>query len=224
MLIAGAGINYNKIKANSIFSSVFTNNVQRTVLLPYENDQSTWNANANISKYLLFLKTTATLKTTFSRNYSNRFINHEQLPFTSDAFSLTAGVDSRFGLVTVNYNASGLWTASRQRYKADATVNTIKQFDQRITMGYSPFKNCFLNAKGRHLYSTQAHVADISYLFIDANMRYKLSKWHMDLELDITNLANIKNYETLHLNANQFAVSLFELRGRMAIVRATFNL
>jgi hypothetical protein len=224
MLFAGAGINYNKIKANSILSSVYTNNVQRTVLLPYENDQSTWSANASISKYLLFLKTTASLKTTFSRNYSNRFINNEQLPFTSDAFSLTAGVDSRFGLVTVNYNASGLWTTSQQRYKAGATANTIKQFDQRITMGYSPFKNCFLNAKGRHLYSVQAHVADISYLFVDANMRYKLSKWRMDLELDITNLANIKNYETLHLNANQFAVSSFLLRGRMAIVRATFNL
>lgn len=224
MLIAGAGIDYNKIKANSILSSVYTNNVQRTVLLPYENDQSTWSVNANLSKYLLFLKTTASLKSTFTRNYSNRFINNEQLPFTSDAFSLTAGIDSRFGAVTVNYNASGLWTASQQRYKAGATANTIKQFDQRITMGYSPFKNCFLNAKGRHLYSTQAQVADISYLFIDANMRYKLSKWRMDLELDITNLADIKNYKTLHLNANQFAVSNFQLRGRMAIVRATFNL
>jgi hypothetical protein len=224
MLFAGAGINYNRITANSILSSVFTNNVQLTVLLPYENDQSTWSANANISKYLFVLKTTASFKTTFTRNYSNRFINNEQLPFASDAFSCTAGIDSRFGVITVNYNATGLWTASRQRNKAGVTANTIKQFDQHITVGYSPFKNCFLNAKSRHLYSTQANAADISYLFMDVNMRYKLSKWRMDLELDITNLANIKNHETLFLNANQFAVSSYQLRGRMAMVRVTFNL
>ncbi len=46
----------------------------------------------------------------------------------------------------------------------------------------------------------------------------------MDLELDVTNLANVKKYETFTLNAYQFTVNNFQLRGRMAIVRATFNL
>ncbi|SEO52493.1 Outer membrane protein beta-barrel family protein [Niastella yeongjuensis] len=224
MLFASAGISYNRSKANAILSSLYTNNVQRTVLLPYENDQSTWSANASLSKYLLALRTTASLKTTLTRNYSNRFINNELLPFNNDAIMFTAGLDSRFGIINFNYTGNGLWTFSRQRNKAEANTNTIRQFDQRVTMGYSPVKNLFLTVTGRHLYSTQARVADISYLFTDANARYKLTKWRMDLELDVTNLANVKKYETLNLNANQFTVSNFQLRGRMAIFRATFNL
>jgi hypothetical protein len=224
MLFASAGINYTRSKANAILSSVYTNNVQRTVLLPYENDQSTWSANATISKYLLWLKTTASLRSTISRSYSNRFINNELLPFNNDAYTLTAGVDSRFGALRVNYNGTGLWTFSRQRNKSGAATNTIKQFDQRLTMGYSPLKNLFVNVTGRHLYSKQANIAGISYLFSDANCRYRLRKWRMDLELDVTNLANVKKYETLNLNAYQFTVSNFQLRGRMALLRATFNL
>jgi hypothetical protein len=225
MLFAYAGINYNRVKANTISSSILTNNVQRTILLPYENDQSSLSTNASISKYLFFLKTTASLTTTFTRSYYNQFINNEQLPFTNDAFTCTAGIDTRlFGMVSCNYNATGMWATTHEQNKTGAAANTIKRFDQNMTVSYAPFKNFFLNGRGRHLYSTQASVAPVNYLFVDAGIRYKLVKWRVDLDLDVTNLANVKNYETLYLNANQFAVSRYQLRGRMAMLRATFNL
>jgi len=225
MLFANAGINYNKITSNTIRSSILTNNVQRTVLLPYENDQSAISANADISKYLFILKTTASLRTTFTRSYYNQFINNEKLPYTNDAFTLTAGIDTRlFKVVNCNYTGTGIWTAGRERDKDGAAASKVQRFDQNITVTYTLFKDLFLNLKGRHLYSTQANTADISYFFMDANVRYKMVKWHTDLEFDITNLANVKDYKTFQLNANQFSVNSYQLRGRMAILRATFNL
>jgi hypothetical protein len=225
MLFASAGIHYSRIKANSISSTVLTNNVQRTVLLPYENDQRMLSANADISKYLSVLKATVSFKTSFNRSHYNQFINSEQLPFNNDAFACKTSIDSRiFRMVSFNYNASGIWTGSRQRNKAGAVVNKVKQFDQHVTFGYSPYKNLFLKLKGRHFYNLQATMANTSYLFLDANLRYKLIRWRMDLELDITNLANVSNFETFHLNANMFSSNSYQIRGRMAMLRATFNL
>jgi hypothetical protein len=228
MLFINAGVNYNRVKANSILSAVLTDNVQRTLLLPYGNDQSTFSATAGISKYLFALKTTAALKAAFTRGHYNQLINNELLPFNNDAFTLTSTIDSKlFGVVSFNYNGTGIWHASRQRAKEDADNNLnnkVKRFDQNIAVGYSPRRDLFFNLKGRHIYSTQANVADINYLFLDANIRYKLIKWRMDLELDVTNLANVKNYEVFYLTSNLFAVNSFGIRGRMAIARATFNL
>jgi hypothetical protein len=49
-------------------------------------------------------------------------------------------------------------------------------------------------------------------------------KWRVDLECDVTNIANVKDYEVFLLNANQFAVNQYAIRNQMAILRATFNL
>lgn len=228
MLFANAGINYNRVKANSILSMVLTDNVQRTVLLPYENDQSTFSATTGISKYIFALKTTTSLKAIFSRSRYSQLINSQLFPFNNDALTLTGSIDSKlFGVVSFNYNGIGMWNASRQRSKGntgDNLSNKVKRFDQNAVIGYSPRSNLFLNIKGRHIYSTQANVADISYFFLDANIRYKLIKQRMDLELDVTNLANVKNYEVFNLNSNLFAVNSYAIRGRMAIIRVTFNL
>lgn len=225
MLFANAGINYNRVKANSILSSELTNNVQRTILLPYENDQSTLGINAGISKYLFALKATVSLKSALTRAHYNQFINNEKLPFINDMLTLSASIDNKlFRVISFNYNGSGIWRNSRQQSKTNEIRNTMQRFDQNISLGYSPAKNLFLTTKANHMYSSQANVSDISYFFMDANVRYKYVKWRMDLELDVTNIANVKRYEVFRLTSNLFAVNSYDIRGRMLIARATFNL
>ncbi|MFT3826591.1 MAG: TonB-dependent receptor [Chitinophagaceae bacterium] len=225
MFFANAAITYNRVKVNSILSSVITDNVQRSVLLPYENDQNVLAASAGLSKYLFTLRTTVSLKSVFSRGRYNQFINNEMLPFNNNSMSFTAGIDNKlFRVIGFNYNGTGTWQTSKQRDKGSNLVNKVKRFDQAVSLTYSPFKNVFLTTKGRHVYTTQANVSDISYLFMDANVRYKHVKWRTDFELDVTNIANVRRYEVFHLNSNLFAVNSYNLRGRMLIARATFNL
>ncbi len=224
MLFINAGINYSKVTANTIFSSVLTNNVQRTVLLPYKNDQSNLGITGGVSKYLFGLHTTASLKSYWNRGRYNQFINNEQLSFINDAFTLAAAIEAKFlKVISFSYNGSAAWNKSRQESGAKL-ANKVKRYDQYIGLGYSPAKNLFLNISGRHIYSVQPAIAAINYVFLDTKIRYKLLKWRTDLEFDITNIANIKNYEIFTLSSNQFAFNRYAIRGRMAIVRATFNL
>lgn len=228
MLFANAGINYKKVTANSIFSSVLSNNIQSTVLLPFQNDQSSISANASVSKFIFPLNTTASIKSFWSRTNYNQFINNQELPFFNDTFSLSANIDSKFfGLITFGYNGVANWNQSKQKPIAgiDASLsNTSRRIDQNVSLGYSPVNNLYLTIQGRHIYAKQASVSNINYLFVDSKVRYKLIKWRTDLEFDITNLANLKRYEVFGLSSNQLVVNRYDIRSRMAILRGTFNL
>lgn len=228
MLFINAGINYQKIKANSILSTELTENIQRTVLLPYKNDQSVLSANAGISKYLIGLNSTVSLKSSWNSARFNQFINNEQLSFLNNSFSLNANIESKFfGKITFSYAGTGLWNTSKQVVQKAASAhldNQTKKFDQNIALGFTPGTRLFVILKGRQIYSRQADLSTINYLFLDSKIRYKFLKWRTDLEFDLTNMLNIKTYEVFGLSSNQFSVSSYQLRGRMGILRATFIL
>lgn len=223
LLFMHAAIQYNKVTVNSILSSVITNTGQRTMLLPFENDQSNINATVGISKYIFRLKTKLSLNASWIRSYYEQFINTQKLPFTNDGFNLNIGIDGKLSNdVSFNYIGSGSWNNSFD--KTRGIDNTIKVFDQNIGLGYAPANNLFLNLKARELYSIQPNLSDMNYWFVDANMRYKLKKMRTDIELVLTNLLNIKEYRMFGLSSNQFTSSSYETRGMMLMVRATFNL
>ncbi|MBK1441534.1 TonB-dependent receptor [Parapedobacter sp. ISTM3] len=228
MLFMNAGISYTHAKANTIASNVQTDNISSTVLLPYENDVSTFTANAGISKYIFALGATAGLKSAWSTTRFNQFLNDELLPYNNVSFSLTPLFEARlWNRISLRYEGTGTWTTSKL-VTGETTLRMpdrqISRYDQSVNLLYSPFPNTFLRLSGRHQYTSQAQAEDISYFFMDANIRYKLDPWNTDIELNLTNLANITAYETYSLSANQFGYSRYNLRGRMAVLKLAFNL
>ncbi len=228
MLFINGGVTYNQSTANTIASSMVTDDIRRTVLLPFTNDVSSLSATGGISKYIFALGATASLKASWNTTRFNQLLNDELLPFNNISFTLSPGAEARlFGKVSVNYNGTGTWTTSRlvsQEATARVDDRQLRQFDQSIGVTYSPFKNTFLRISGRHQYTHQASLADISYFFMDTHVRYRLNRWRTDMELDLTNLADVTSYETYSLSANQFGYSHYNLRGRMAVLKVTFNL
>ncbi|MCY1559788.1 hypothetical protein D9M68_968590 [compost metagenome] len=120
-----------------------------------------------------------------------------------------------------------MWSVSKQQMTAQTSKtinNQSKRFEQNLSIGFSPGSSMYLSIKGRHIYAIQASTADINYLFLDAKVRWQLNKWHSDLELDLTNLTDITNYQVMSLSSNQFALSKYTIRGRMGILRVTFRI
>ncbi|MGK6352496.1 carboxypeptidase-like regulatory domain-containing protein [Parapedobacter sp. DT-150] len=228
MLFMNAGITYTKSTANTIASSVVTDNIARTVFLPFDNDVSSLAVNGGVSKFIFTLGATASLKASWSTSRFNQLLNGETLPFNNRSFTLNPGAEARlFDRVSITYDGSGTWSTSRLvQGEATAQVDDrrILQVDQTVGLTYSPFKNIFLRLSGRHQYISQPTMATVRYLFADANVRYKLAKWRTDMELDLTNLANVTSYETFSLSANQLGYSHYQLRSRMAVLKFTFNL
>lgn len=197
-------------------------------MIPFENNVSSFSASAGISKYIFALAATAGLKGSWSTSRANQFLNGESLPFHNIIWALSPVIETRlWHKVGVNYEATGTWTISRSAREAIASIledRQIQRYDQSLSLNYSPWAYLYLRVSGRHQYISQPAMDDLSYFFMDAKARYTLKKWRTDFDLDLTNLANVKQYETFSLTANQFAHSQYQLRGRMLVLKATFNL
>ena len=228
MLFMNAGINYNRSIANTIASSVMNDNISQTVLIPFDNDISSFGASAGISKYIFALGATTSLKGAWSTSRSNQLLNGESLPYHNETWSVSPTIEARlWKKISTNYQGTGSWTVSRSAKEgavAAALNRQIRRFDQNVSLSYSPVRAMFFRVTGRHQFVEQPSMEDLSYYFIDAKVRYTLTKYKMDFDLDLSNLANVRDYETFSLTANQFSHSQYQLRGRMAVLKVSFNL
>src|SRR5690606_23559478 len=228
MLFMNAGINFSRSRYNTIASNRVQNDVVTTALLPFDNLVNTFSANSGISKYIFALGATAALNGTWNTTRFEQLMNDELLPYRNLSFSITPSIEARlWDQISLGYEGTGRWTASKL-IPGKTGIRTpdrrITQYDQSVNLLYSPFTNTFLRLSGRHQYTRQPGMADIRYFFADAGARYKIDKWDTDIELSVTNLANIRSYETYSLSANESSYSRYNLRGRMALVKLTFNL
>ncbi|MGV3763554.1 carboxypeptidase-like regulatory domain-containing protein [Parapedobacter sp.] len=229
LLFANAGISYTRSMANTIAASALTDHIARTILLPFDNDVSSLSAQGGISKFIFALGATASLKASWRISRFNQLLNGAPLPFHNQSITLEPGLEARlWERASITYNGSGTWTTSlpigQGPKKQLASRRQIERFDQSVSITYSPFNNTFLRLTGRHQFSSQQGQAPIVYFFTDADIRYTLPKWHADLAINLTNLTHVTVYETYALSANHFAATQYTLRGRMAVLKATFNL
>jgi hypothetical protein len=228
MLFMNAGMLYNRSSSNTIASNVIDHDISQTVLLSMVNNVSNIRANAGISKYIFALGATADLKTSWSSTRFNQLFNEELLPFNNFSFVVNPSVEARlWDRVSMTYNGTVSWTTSKMVKEESITTfpdRQVQSLDQTMGLGYSPIRGSFFSLRGKHQYSKQPQSQDINYFFIDAYAQYKITRWKADVELKLSNLANVKNYETYGISANHFLHNQYDLRGRMAILKFIFNL
>jgi hypothetical protein len=228
MLFMHAGAQYSKVTANAVYSSVITNAVQRVVLLPFENDQSRFSFNAGISKYLFILKTTVSARANWQQSNYSQLANNVWLPYKNRILTLVASAETRLlEKISLSYSGITNWARNRQSQATAASkgvVNRLSRIDQNAVLGFMPLTRVFVNLKARHIRSRQPNTSDINYLFTDVHLRYKSIRLRADFEFDLTNISNVSSYELLVVNSNLFSVARYEIRGRMGILRVTFNL
>src|SRR5690606_36038704 len=142
MLFMNAGINYSRVMANTIASNVVTDDIVSTVLLPYDNDASTFSASAGISKYLFALGATASIKGSWNTTRFNQFVNTGLLPYNNRSLSITPSFEARlWDRISLSYEGTGTWTTSK--LVADETParmpdRQIRRYDQSVSLLYAP--------------------------------------------------------------------------------------
>jgi hypothetical protein len=107
------------------------------------------------------------------------------------------------------------------------TTNSVKssfqQLRQQSTLSFTTVKNVYVNLSAEHLFTQQSAQQDLQYLFADMNITYKLQKMKTDLVFGITNLTNIKTFEAVTLSSNSLTTGAYQIPGRIAMMKATFN-
>src|SRR5690606_7163568 len=114
MLFVNAGITYTKSMANTIASRIVSDTIAHTVLLPFNNDVSSFSVSSGVSKYIFALGATASLKASWSSSRFNQLLNGEAFPFNNRSVTVNPGVEVRlFNQVSITYSGTGVWTTSR---------------------------------------------------------------------------------------------------------------
>ncbi len=227
MLFINAGVGYDKILANTLSSSIISDDIVRTVVLPINNDMTTFRANMGISKFIKLIGSTADLKAIWSTTRSDQIQNGERLPFNNIVFTVSPGVEVQLhSKLRLKYSSSGIWFTSKQAF-SDASIPYIKDirmqtYEQASRFTWIPVKGMDVQFNLRHHHINQPGLSPVNYLFADASARYKVNKWKTDFELNLFNLTNIRSFETYTLSSNSFWQSKYQLRERMLLLKALF--
>jgi hypothetical protein len=228
MLFMNAGIYYNRSLSNSIASSIIDQDISQTIYIPFDNDVSSYGVNGGLSKYIFALGATTGLKASWGIARANQFLNGEAYPTSTETWTLSPNVEARlWRKVSMNYQASANWMVSRSdRNDAGASLldRKMQRLDQDLSINYSPKSHMFFRLSARNQFVEQPGMKNLNYTFLDAKLRYTFVKQKIDVDLDVSNLANIRRYESYFLSANQQSYSVYDLRGRMAILKVSFNL
>ncbi len=223
MLFMSAGVQYNRSRADYIYSTLLTDSVQRVILLPYPNTQEGFNITTSFSKFLFSLGGTIGLKIFYQQSRYNQLVNDLLLPYDIKNITLAPSWQGRLlRKINFSYDAVMMQSGSYQKQNKNIGIR-MRRIDQQAGLSFSPFRQWQVQLKARHIYSKQSGVEPVNYVFADAMIRYRYTKWRTDIELDASNLLGIKTYEIYRQNANISSQSIYGIRGRMLLLRATFT-
>lgn len=222
MVFGNIGVAYSTTNLNTISAYTLTNNTQQRIVLPLENQMKTLSLNSGLSKYLFALRSTVNAGFNYSHNQYQQLQNNELLPFESDTYTYKAGIEAKLTKF-MNFSYNGTFSNNKNKTVSNGISTNYQQLRQQAGLTVTMLKSVFLNFSAEHIFTQQSSQPDLKYLFADFNVRYKILKLKTDLEFGITNLANVKRFEAINVSANSLTVGTYEIPGRVAMVRATFN-
>ena len=223
MFFWGVSATYAHVDLNNITSSVLTNAFQRQIVLPFANDMNMLSVAASVSKYVY------TLHTTFAGGYSwqntklNQFQNGLLLPYNTIANGVNGSAETKITeRVNISYKLNAVRTTSKSSVPGAGT-NAVTQLQHQGAVNYNPANNVFLKLSGDHYFTGQSVGNDLNYSFADFSARFKINKFKSDIELNILNIFDTKTYSSPLLTANNYVNSVYQLPGRMATMKVSFN-
>lgn len=222
MIFGNISLNYSITNLNTISSSILTDNTQQRIVLPLANQAKNFGLNSGLSKYLFALKSTVNAGFAYSHSQFQQLQNNQLLPFESDNFTYKAGIEAKLTKF-MNFTYLGTFTNSKNKTAGTGISTNYQQLRQQSGLAVTLLKSVFLNFSAEHIFTQQSSQPDLKYLFADFNIRYKVLKLKTDLEFGVTNLANVKQFEAINVTANSLTVGTYQIPGRVAMFRATFN-
>ncbi|MEH3115696.1 carboxypeptidase regulatory-like domain-containing protein [Pedobacter terrae] len=223
MLFANLTANYSDTELNTIAAYNLNSNIQQKIVLPLNNHIRNLSLAANASKYLFTLKSTVNAGVSFTQSKYSQLQNNALLPFNTQTIAYKVGIEAKLNnFINWSYAANFAITDNKA-IVADGIKTNFKQLRQQSALAITTVKNLYLNLSAEHLFTRQSSQPNLKYLFADVNMRYKWLKMKTDIEFGITNLTNIKRFDAVYLSANSLTTGTYDIPGRVAMLKATFN-
>lgn len=214
-------VSFQKSTGNFFTNSSITVNTTQIEYFFLPQDNSNWNMNLQVSKYIPFIESTVKLTSNYSISNFRNIVNNSDLrenqnQFFSNAFFWKTAFD-----ISINFENTFTWQYSNSKSKnQQAFVNNSGQNNFRIIV--KPNKKWFF------ILSTDYYLPDTNknnehFLFLDATLRHrpKNIKWEASIELrNITNEDNFEQTQTSDISTIIFRSNILP---RYFLVNLTWN-
>ncbi|MEJ5055079.1 TonB-dependent receptor [Sphingobacterium sp. MYb382] len=214
-------VNYNWSREfRNVISSVQADSVAEQLgYISGNNSVTSQTVNADISKYLNFLRATSSLGVSFNDRNSTRLFNGESYNYVLRNYLLKPTLAGRLVGVQWKYVGSLQWNKGHQRESIRVDEGYISQHN--LSLSYTYRSRAFLTLRGNSMY-LKNNGNEFSFLNADGTIRYKLNK-KMDYEFTMQNIFNQKDFSTYHLYEGTSVNQSYRLRGRMAFLKVNWS-
>jgi hypothetical protein len=217
--------NYSTVNSNGIINNSITDEIQKQVLIPLNNQFNSFSISSVLSKYFFKLNTNSSLK--LSMNNTNLVLlqNNILQTFINSTKSISGTINPKINdFINFAYNFS--FSNSKSLDNANKKViQTVSQTVQSGEINATLNKILLIRLKGESTYIiNKISNGHSNFLFFDMNILYKLNKKKMDISLDIYNLSNNTNYEVLAISANNISRTSYLIRPRMVMLKFSFQI
>lgn len=219
---ANASYTYSRNTTNITQSATIdaTTNTENS-FIERKNSSDLNAVNANISKYFRYIKTKISLNASYTSENSQLFVNNQFSKTKTTNKSISLNIDYR-----INDNVSIVFQSNLSDYKNNLDTNISfknTQLNNEISMNWQFLEKHYLQF---NTLQTSNKISDTKNNHFLSNIlyRYKIKKYNIDLDAQMFNLFNTKEFTTNIVDSYSYQSNLYRLRPRQILVTIRFSL
>jgi len=219
-LFFNAGINYKYSWRNMLYGYDYIGimSVKTTMDKPTTSDGC--GANFSVSKGLDFGRAMVRLSGNYNHGRSEQLLQEQILRQRSHGYRAGVGVNAN-PVQIIGFNYSFSWSQNRN-YAFEQTVRfrPITGISQDAQVNFFPIKTLTFNFNVEHRYNSVASTPHMSF----ADLSIKFKQKQLDLELEMNNIFNAKQYVSASYSDVSAYYTSYELRPLSVLVSIRFKL
>lgn len=218
---------YSERSAQFIRSTILLNKLTTSVAIPFKNNSYWSSLSLNISKNIPELKTQLSGGYSYQHTRSFELQNNFLFPINTSTHYLSTYITIKpVNIISLSLSSKTRWIRIRQFGETGqvTTTQTLIQSYNSVDCHFFPKSNITFSITGDQVHLTRSGQKIMKIVFVDASLRYTLSKRNVTLELSARNISNQNVYTDIYSSGNISAATKYELRPRMIFCSASFAL
>jgi len=216
-----ASINYQISNGNFFTNQNINENTTQLEYFFLPQDNSNWNINTQISKYIPFLNSTVKLTSNYSISNFRNIVNNSNLRQNQSQFLSNSFFYKTAFKFPINFENTFIYQYSYSKSEnQSAFIN--KSWQNKFKVIIKPNKKWFVVLSSDY-YLPNTKLSDEQFFFLDATLRHrpKSKKWGTSLTLsNITNEINFEQIRTSDISTTIFRSNLLP---RYILLNLTWN-
>lgn len=219
-LFLNAGVHYKHSWRNLLYGYSYQDIMSVKTVIGQPTQTDNYGVKMNASKGFNFLSTTLRGFSYYNRGNSQQLIQDEILDSQSYDYGAGFSMDTTpFSFLNLKYAFS--WSENKSYIESQASdFPAIRQTSQNIGINIFPTKEITINMNMKHQYNSAAGKKYTT--FSDANIKWKNK--HLDIELEVNNLFNTKQYITAFFDDVSTSYYSYDLRPVSALIKFRFKI